>query len=246
MSTPYYKGSPMNNENKKSFSVLRLTLGNDVFTDETAIWFNNEATMSYDYKYDARKWLSEGSRPQFYSFSPDKEYAINGIPFPETSVDIPLAFRAPENGSYSISQIQMEGLDNYAFYLKDRVQNTNIKLNNVQKYSFSTSKGTVRDRFVLTIKNISAGTENDISSDKPFNIYQSFGLLNIELMSDAWEGSKGSVKVFDISGRPLVYSRNVAFSKSSLIQLPIAGKTGLFIVELASSPLRYTGRVVVK
>jgi len=244
--TPYYKGIPGNKENKKSFPVLRLTLGNASYTDETAIWFNNEATMHYDYKYDAGKWLSEGSRPQFYSFSPDKEYAINGIPFPETSVDIPLAFRAPENGSYSINQIQTEGLDNYIFYLKDRVQNTIIKLNDVQKYSFSTSKGTVNDRFILTVRNISAGTENSINSDKPFNIYQSFGLLNIELISDAWEGSKGSVKVFDISGRPVFYSGNVAFSKSSLIQLPIAGKTGLFIIELASSPLRYTGRVVVK
>jgi hypothetical protein len=244
--TPYYKGNSGNNETKKSLPVLRLTLGNANYTDETAVWFNNEATMNYDHKYDAGKWLSEGSRPQFYSFSPDKEYAINGIPFPETSVDIPLAFRAPENGSYSINQIQMKGLDDYIFYLKDRVQNTTIKLNDVQKYSFSTSKGTVKDRFILTVRNISAGPENSINSDKPFNIYQSFGLLNIELMSDAWEGRKGSVKVIDISGRPVFYSGNVEFSKSSLIQLPIAAKTGLFIIELASSQFRYTGRVIVK
>ena len=140
----------------------------------------------------------------------------------------------------------MEGLDDYVFYLKDRVQNKTIRLNDDQKYSFSTSKGTVRDRFILSIRNISAGPENSINSDKPFNIYQSFGLLNIELISDAWEGSKGSVKVIDISGRPLFYSNYMTFSKSSLIQLPITGKTGLFIIELVSSPLRYTGRVIVK
>ena len=244
--TPYYKGNAVNNEIKESLPVLRLTLGNANYTDETAVWFNNEASMRYDNKYDAGKWLSEGSRPQFYSFSPDKEYAINGIPFPETAVDIPLAFKAPESGSYSINQIQMEGLDDYVFYLKDRLQNKTIRLNDVPKYSFSTSKGTVKDRFILTIRNISAGPETSINSEKPFNIYQSSGLLNIELISDAWEGSKGSVKVIDISGRPLFHSNNMTFSKSSLIQLPVTGKTGLFIIELASSQLRYTGRVIVK
>jgi len=245
--TPYYKGSSGNNETKKSIPVLRLTLGNKAFSDETAFWFNDEATMHFDYKYDAGKWISEGSRPQFYSFSSDKEYAINGIPFPETSVDIPLAFRVPESGSYAINQIQMEGLDNYVFYLKDRLQNTTIKLNDVQKYSFSTPKGTVKDRFILTVRNISsAGNGTSINPEKPFNIYQSFGMLNIELLSDAWEGTIGSVKVIDITGRPLFTSNNVSFSKSSLIRLPTGSKTGLFIIELTSSPLRYTGRVIVK
>jgi hypothetical protein len=202
--------------------------------------------MNYDKKYDAEKWIYKGTRPQIYSYSPNRNYAINGIPLPETSVDIPLAFRAPVNGKYSISQIQLEGAEGYVFYLKDLVQNTKIKLNNSPKYSFSASEGTVRDRFILTIENASAGINDKFDSGKPFNVYSSKGYINIELMSDIWDGRQGSVKVIDLAGRTLIDSPKMQFSRSSVIQLPTEGNKGLFIIELSSNPLRHVTRVVIK
>lgn len=246
-STHYYKkGSSLNDEGKKSLPILRLTIADESCKDETVIWFNEKATMDYDNRFDAEKWVSEGTRPQIYTYLKNNEYVINGIPFPEESIDIPLAFWVPENGSYSINQIQLENVDNYDFYLKDLVENTVIKLNNVKKYAFSASEGTVKNRFIIKIENISTGVEEVAISDKPFNIYSSFGLLNIELLNDTWEGRNGTVKVIDLTGRTLIDSRNVEFRKSSLIQLPVGNIKGIYMVELSSSPLKHTGRVVIR
>jgi hypothetical protein len=245
-STPFYKGEPNNGGSKGKLPVIRLSLGKDTLNDEMVVWFHENATIGNDNEFDAEKWTSEGKRPQIYSFDDNKDYVINGIPFPDKSVDIPLAFWAPENGIYKIKQIQLENTEDYAFLLRDLVEKININLRTTPDYTFSASAGTVKNRFVLSIVNLTTGIDDNTVSEKPFNIYSSFGFINIELMSDAWEGKDGSVKVIDLTGRTLIDSRNVEFSKTTIIQLPMAGTRGVFMVELSSSPLRYVGRVAVR
>ena len=82
MTTAYYKGTGSKNEKGNDLSIIRLSLANDELKDEMVLWFKEEATMDYDYRFDAEKWYSEGTRPQIYSVLSDKEYAINGIPLP--------------------------------------------------------------------------------------------------------------------------------------------------------------------
>lgn len=243
--TPYYKGS--SGENKKStFPLIRLILGNDIYSDETVIWFNKNSTMGYDRKSDAEKRDYKGLHPQIYSSYQDKEFAINGIPLPEISASIPLAIRVPEKGNFSIRQIELEGAEGYGFYLKDIVQNTKIRIDNIPEYSFTSSAGTFRDRFVLIIENLTARAENPLNTDKPFNIYTAYDFLNIELLSDVWEGRKGTVKVIDLTGRTIIDSRNIEFTSSSPVQIPLKGKKGLFMIEIASDPLRHTTRVTIR
>jgi len=243
---PFYKGDSENHETKGFLPLIRLALENGRHTDETVIWFNEDATMDFDNKFDAHKYLSKDLRSQIYSVSKGREYAINGIPSPSTSVSIPLAIRVPEDGTYTINQISVENMGNYTFYLKDLTQNFTIDLNSIRKYSFSASKGTIKDRFILIINNLSSGISENPDSDKPFNVYSSFGYLNIEPMSDMWDGRQGSIKVTDLTGRTLIDSRNMEFNKSSLIQLPVRDNKGVLIIEISSAQMRHTARVVIK
>jgi hypothetical protein len=137
-------------------------------------------------------------------------------------------------------------MDNYKFYLKDLTENTTINLNEIKKYSFAATEGTVKNRFVITIENITTGIEDIIYSEKPFNIYASFGMLNIEILNDDWNGKTGSVKVVDLTGRTIINSGNNEFNKASLVQLPLGNIKGIFMVEITSQPLRHTTRVVVR
>lgn len=243
----YYKGASGKSETKSTFPLIRLGIGDGNLTDETVIWFNENSTVGKDRNYDAEKRISDDSRVQIWSNIQGHSFAINGIPFPEKSIDIPLTVRIPADGKYTLSQTGLENpADGYAFYLKDLETNSITKLNSISGYSFTGSKGTISKRFVLTIRNQAAGNDANDAAVKPFNIYTSSGLLNIELLSEVWEGRTGSVKVIDLTGRTLIDSRNVEFSRSSLIQLPVDGNRGLFIVELKSSQLRHSGRVVVK
>jgi hypothetical protein len=237
--TPYYKGEETFYRNKVKFPIIRLALLKDTLADETVVWFHENATIGNDNEFDAEKWTSEGNRPQIYSLNDNKEYVINGIPFPDKSTDIPLAFWAPTNGKYSIKQIQLENVDNYSFYLKDLSINTTVDLNTTPEYFFAANAGRDMNRFILTI-------ERNVSSGKPFNIYSSSGNLKIELQSDEWEGRKGSIKVFDLMGRILTDKHNIVFTRNSPFQLHLSDDKGIFMVELTSSPQRYIGRVIAK
>jgi hypothetical protein len=244
--TQYYKGSGAKPESKSIHPLIRLTLNNDKLTDQTVIWFNENATTGKDSKYDAEKWIPDDPRLQIYSSLQGRKYAINGIRFPEESIEIPLTIRTTESGKYTIKMAGIENVEGYTCYLKDLEQLTRTIMKENTKYSFNASKGIINDRFVIAISNSSAQKINESISGKPFNIYSSFGILNIELQSDTWEGKTGSVKVIDLTGRTLTDSRNVEFSRSSLIQLPMGDKKGLFIVEITSSSLKHSGRVIVK
>ncbi len=174
------------------------------------------------------------------------KYAINGIQFPDESVEIPLVIKTTENGKYTIRMAGMENVEGYTFYLKDLELKTRIGLKNNAKYSFNASKGVTDGRFVIAISNSSTQKTNELIPGKPFNVYSSSGILNIELQSDAWEGKTGAVKVIDLTGRTLTDLRNLEFRRSSLIQLPMGDKKGLFIVEITSSSLKHSARVIVK
>jgi len=244
--TAYYKGSDDKGGSKGIYPLIRLNLYNDKLKDETAIWFNENSTTGKDRKYDAEKWIPEDPRLQIYSSLKGRKYAINSIQFPEGSIEIPITIRTVESGKYTIKIAAMDNVDGYSFYLKDLEQKSMTLLKENTKYSFSASKGIINDRFVLAVGNSSAQKYSESGPDKPFNIYSSSGLLNIELRSDAWEGKTGSVKVIDMTGRTLSDSRNLEFSRSSLIRLPMGDKKGLFIVEITSSSLKHSGRVIVK
>lgn len=242
----YYKGAGSKNDKGNEFPIIRLSLAKGESRDEMVVWFMEEATMGYDYKFDAEKWYSEGTRPQIYSVLTGREYAINGIPLPETTAEIPLGLWIPEAGSYTISLMELDNIGDYDIYMKDLVNNTKTKLDDSYRFTFTAPAGAVKGRFVIAMENRTTGTEEWKISENPFRVYGSFGFINIELQDEAWEGKQGSVRVVDLSGRTLIDSRDEIFSMTSLLRLPMESRKGIYIVEINSFPQRYVTRVVMK
>jgi len=241
---PFYKGSGEKGEG--FYAMLRLTLDNGSLADETAIWFNDNATTGKDPKFDAEKILYKKPALQFWSELEGKSYAINGIPFPETSVDIPLTLSTAREGRYTIRQSGLDNVDDLTFYLRDLEQKTRVNLRENKGFSFNAPGGLVKNRFVLTVENTTALRNAETKQENPFNIYSSLGMLNIELLNEQWEGRTGMIKVIDLTGRVLTDARNVEFSRSSPVQLPLGNNKGVFIVDITSSSMKHSGRVVVK
>jgi hypothetical protein len=71
-------------------------------------------------------------------------------------------------------------------------------------------------------------------------------MINIQTISDQWEGKSGSVKVLDLTGRTVGGLNNAEFSKNSLVQVPSPGAKGIYMVEVKSGVLRYVGKVVIR
>ncbi len=88
--------------------------------------------------------------------------------------------------------------------------------------------------------------DNPADPQNGFSIYTRDNQIIIQTVDDAWDGKRGSVKLFDISGKPVRIIRNAEFSWNSAIEVPVANARGLYVVEIRSGAMRVTRKVVVR
>jgi len=91
-----------------------------------------------------------------------------------------------------------------------------------------------------------SGTENPAGALNDFNIFSGFNLINIQTLTDDWNGKTGSVKVLDMSGKTISDLQNTEFNRDAIIQMQAPKSTGLYFVEIRSGMRKYVGKVVIK
>ena len=226
--------------------LVRLLLKGDGNSRDAVVRFDEKAQLTFDTNFDAYS-LGKGLGPMsLWTKLEGIDYAINAIPYPETSIDIPVAMHAETAGTFTLSSNELNGLELYSVTLRDKTTNTIVDLKKGSELSFSISAGQYEDRFVLTISSISTGTEEIELPENAFNIYSFNEMLNIVPLSDEWNGKQGSVRIIDLTGKSILENRNLEFWKNSLIQLPVSGMKGIYIVEIRSGLMRYVGKVMIK
>ncbi len=227
------------------YPKVKLELTGNTTADETIVWFNENATTGYDEKYDGFKLFSTAaSDGQLYSILNGKQYVINGISLPSSSLTVPLGINIPQSGSYSLDKKVLEELDNYNVYLVDKTNGDyTVDIKKVDSYKFSSDAGTYTDRFVLKFESILTAVETPSFINKKFNIYGTKDFINI-LPSDDF-GKESIVRIYDLTGRIVKQTDISEFYKGSLLQIPFGGYQGIFIVEINSGSLRYNEKVFV-
>ena len=236
---PRYKGEAV-------IPLIRLSVTENQISDEAVVRFDALAKSSFDYDFDAVKMFISPTGPSIYSSLDGIKYAINGLPFPDTFVEIPIVVNIVTSGNHSINATQLQGLDNYPVTLTDKTTGFTADLKTTPTLTFTASAGSLTDRFILKVGNIVTGTEDRVSSDGIFNIYPSFGSVNIQTISDEWNGKTGSVKILDLSGKIVKNLDNANFSNNSLISVPITATKGIYVVEITAGVKRFVGKVVIR
>lgn len=226
--------------------LVRLVLKDDTLSDETVVRFNNLAQPGLDNDYDAVKMFLDDSISSIYSVSPGVKYAINGQPFPDSSVIIPVVLNLTTNTLHVITASQLQGLDNYYVNLIDKSTDYNADLKTNPIVTFSAPKGTIAGRFILKVSNIATGIENPVTAQNSFNIYPANGLINIQTLADEWDGKTGSIKIMDLAGKIISNRINSEFSKNALLQIPAPNAAGIYIVELRSGPMKYVAKIIIR
>ncbi|MGM0529644.1 MAG: DUF2341 domain-containing protein [Bacteroidota bacterium] len=233
-------------KSSSSTPLIRLEIENSGVYDQSVIRFKNEATYNFDNLYDARKLFAPENVLYISSSLEGTEYAINTIPFPENSDTIPLVINASAVGQYTITAKQLQGLENYNVYLVDKDQNFTTDLTENKTYSFASSKGELTDRFELIVASVVTGIEEELTIAKPFNIYSSMDLINVQTLSDEWNGKQGGIKIFDLTGRLIMNRPNIVFSEDEIIQLPLRKENGIYIVQINSGQMNFVSKIFVK
>jgi hypothetical protein len=226
--------------------LIRLKIENNKISDETVIRFNEKAKNTFDSYFDAYKFGKTGTDISLWTTIGKVVYSINSIPFPETEIEVPVGVNISGSGNYKLTASQLQGIDNYNVYLIDKSTGVTVNLKTTPLLSFNTSEGILSNRFVIKIMNMSSATENPAISENKFNIYSSNGLINIQTLSDEWDGKAGSIGLIDMAGREITRIDNKEFWKNSLIQIPAAGLRGIYFVKMQSGLMRHVGKVMIR
>lgn len=226
--------------------LVRLSLSDDISSDETVVRFDPDAKSGFDYDFDAVKVSISPSNLLIYSSLSGTNYTINGQPFPETFLEIPITVNLLSSGNHSITASQLQGLDNYNVQLTDNSTGFSADLKANPVLNFTAASGSITDRFTLKVGGSITGTENPVLAKGLFNIYTGFDQIYIQTLNGGWEGKSGSVKILDLSGKTINQIHNITFSRNSVIEIPAEYGKGLFFVEIRSGIKRFVGKVLIK
>ena len=203
-STPFFRNATVD---KNRFW---LSVSNNVQTfNQMLVAYLPTATNGVD-RADG-KFFGEAS-VALTSYVANEEYVIQGrAPFTTSDV-VPLHFRTPNAGTFTIKFNRADGLFNGAqnIYLKDNLTNTmhNIK---TAPYTFVTAAGVFAQRFEIVYES-PLSVANPVFDANVIVLYKQNGAIQINsggtIMSD--------VKIFDIRGRLVAQKNNVNASETSI------------------------------
>lgn len=134
------------NENRK---IINLQLSDNLFTDQSRIVINPQASGAYEINRDASKFMSNDVLvPQLWSIGDDNtQYAINEMPLGNNH--FPLGYFCGTAGQLKISAVDFT-VPGEKLILIDQYQKKVVEIGE-NEYSFYSDEGTFIDRFVLEI-----------------------------------------------------------------------------------------------
>ena len=231
---------------KSLIPLVRLQLADETEDyDETVVRFDISAKSTLDNDFDAVKMLTSTTKNLIYTSLNGTDYAINGQPFPELSVEIPVVINITASGNYKISSTQLQGLYDYNVTLLDNDTGFPADLNSNPVVTFSSSAGTFTGRFSLIVSK-STAIETPGSDPGDFSIYPYDNMINIIPLGNEWSGVTGSVSIIDLSGKLTGNYNNIEFRRDAMVTVRAPQSKGLYFVEIRSGLKRYVGKIVIK
>ncbi len=239
-----YKGEEGSDKSGK-VPLVRLKMENASDSDDMVVRFDPEATSAFDKLFDAYKFGKTAKPVNVWSKSGDLNYSINGLAFPETSVEIPVCLNLKSAGIFKLSCNELNKLDDYSVTLKDIITNITVDIKKGDIMVFNSREGTFEDRFVLKIAKLTTNVPEYPEKTKAFSIYSSNGLVNILSLTDEYSGIPSSVTIYDLTGRKLIRLNNVEWNNSGeLRQVPFdSSETGFVIIEILAGNKKYVEKL---
>jgi len=131
----------------QSDPLIRIKLSGTIYSDETIIRFKDVTTTSFDFDWDAYKIMSGSTTPSIYTYIGNTNYSINSIPLADSLPIIHLGTKILEDGNYTISFENSDGLHNYV--LIDKKLEVEIPIDSSSVYPFTGLVTDAADRFEL-------------------------------------------------------------------------------------------------
>ncbi|MBE0673313.1 MAG: T9SS type A sorting domain-containing protein [Bacteroidales bacterium] len=240
---PRLKSKNTESSNSRAIPLVRLKIMNDNYNDDAVVRFDVNALPVFDKSFDAYKLNKTGSVISIWTNTGDVDYSINGIPFPEETVEIPVGIFTAADGTYRIFSNEIKFLDTYSVFIKDISTNEVLDLKTGGELTFYSSGGITEDRFrVIITKTLTSLPKTDVR-DRLFTIYSKDGIINIVPLSENYE-TPGMITIYDLAGKKVLQQSNIDWNGNDLIQFRLNSSTeGLYIVEIKAGHTKFVHKV---
>jgi hypothetical protein len=217
--TAFYKEEPVD--------IVKLKVSGNDYSDETAVYFREGATVGFDSQLDAHNLSSfELTAPNIYSTA-NGGMAINVLP---EVMSVPMTVKVGiESGTFTIEAVSNGGFSK--LYLEDIATGIITDLNS-DACTFDYIPG-MENRFVL---HFSALGLNDIAVDR-FNIYS----YDKDVYVAVPENSRGTITVYDMMGKEIA-KKDIA---ASVNVIPLEN-SAYYVVKVLSNESIVTKKLIIK
>lgn len=224
---------------KPGLEKIKLKATANGLSDETFIFFSDNASDNLESDYDAVKLFSSNMEvPQLYTLTAaNHELAINTLHLLNEDISIPLGFICGKAGVYSISLTELDLENEYPVFITDLKSNQTVDLSQKSTYSFSYNTHDSAERFVIHFKN-SANAINEMNLEN-INIYAKDNTIVIDGYSYIPDNS--SVKVYNYLGK--IVSNQKLNTNQTYITINKA--SGVYLVKVFSGNHTITRKVLI-
>ncbi|HEY6915971.1 MAG TPA: T9SS type A sorting domain-containing protein, partial [Paludibacter sp.] len=223
--------------------ILRLQVSNGTNNDEAVVYFNPEASDSFD-TFDSPKMTNGNNAiPEIYTLAGIEEVAINGLGTLNFNKELPLGFSTKETNYFTIKASQ---ICNFApeerVLLKDNFLNKEQDLTDEASYTFTSDPTNSTNRFSLIFRTQSTVTDMDKNiEEQDIDIYKNTN-NQIVVRCIATITNKTSVYVYNSLGELLV-SKQLT-DNETVIQTP--NNSGVYMIKVVTAKKNTTKKVVLK
>lgn len=152
--------------------IVRMSVSNEVYEDETIVYFNNNASNGFD-KYDSPKMSNSSSAiPEIQTKAGDEYLAINGLNESALYEEIPLYFKTTKAGTFRFNTKEVTNFENKSLVLLDKASNKEYVLSEGEWFSFNSDITNMYRQFVLKIKSINTNIVDNSMFSNMFNVIQ--------------------------------------------------------------------------
>ena len=229
---------------------LKLKLADAESSDETIIYFDQNATELFDGQYDAYK-VEESSPSRTLIFSKTKDgtaLSINGLPEMKVEESIPLYL---SSGSSGLKELSISGMENFEMdvnvYLEDLILAKVWDMKN-GSYSFNYEAVDDQNRFLLHFAPPSVLLSGDNSMSGEYDMgcpdiptFIQSGELILDLTQS--DKSKKFVSVYSISGQLILQKE---FNSNGIEKINLPGTAGCYLLHIISAGYSTIKKIVIQ
>ena len=198
--------------NKKSEDkqLIKIAVNNTLtpsLSDETTIYFDNNATANFDSDYDAYKMMNEDLLPNIYTRSTDNlNLSINGMSTPDNNeTSVPLVLKVKQDGDYTISISEFSNIPAETIvYIIDTEKSISQNLNENPEYRISLTANNNNIKFYLKFAKKTAGIEKQ-SDNNLFYTYLDGKTLNLVYNNSS--NSSATLNIYNLLGQQAVNTK---------------------------------------